>query len=109
MNKALTGVLISFFVLISSCQSNNNKKDGFTVHFETCTEAETNYIEDQHVNPGEHIVEPTVVFISSGNSDTRVGGWYKEKSYNTKWNFDTDIVNSNLTLYAKWADVISIR
>ena len=109
MNKAFLGVLIPFIVLISSCQSSNGKKDSFTVHFETCTEAETNYIEDQHINPGEYATEPTVVFINGGNNDTKVGGWYKEKNYITKWNFDTDPVKSNLTLYAKWAEVISIR
>ncbi|MDR0301605.1 MAG: InlB B-repeat-containing protein, partial [Treponema sp.] len=30
------------------------------------------------------------------------GGWYKEPSFNTLWNFETDIVIGNTTLYAKW-------
>lgn len=28
--------------------------------------------------------------------------WYKEASYITQWNFEKDIVTSNLTLYARW-------
>lgn len=30
------------------------------------------------------------------------GGWYKESAYITPWNFTTDIVTSNITLYVKW-------
>ncbi|MDF2946651.1 MAG: in like serine protease [Bacillales bacterium] len=29
-------------------------------------------------------------------------GWYREPDYINKWNFSTDRVESNLTLYAKW-------
>ncbi len=30
------------------------------------------------------------------------GGWYKEPECKTAWNFDTDIVQSDIVLYAKW-------
>lgn len=30
------------------------------------------------------------------------GGWYKEASCVNAWNFSTDTVNGNITLYAKW-------
>ena len=30
------------------------------------------------------------------------GGWYKEESFTNQWNFDTDTVSGNITLYAKW-------
>lgn len=29
-------------------------------------------------------------------------GWYKEAGCTNKWNFSTDVVNDNITLYAKW-------
>jgi len=29
-------------------------------------------------------------------------GWYKESAFDTKWNFNTDTVAENITLYAKW-------
>lgn len=29
-------------------------------------------------------------------------GWFKEESLTTPWVFNTDIVNANITLYAKW-------
>lgn len=30
-------------------------------------------------------------------------GWYKDIEYKEKWNFDTDIVDENTVLYAKWS------
>ena len=30
------------------------------------------------------------------------GGWYKESACTTAWNFNTDTVTGNITLYAKW-------
>ncbi|MBU1142058.1 MAG: InlB B-repeat-containing protein [Firmicutes bacterium] len=32
------------------------------------------------------------------------GGWYKEAALTNVWNFATDVVNANLTLYAKWVE-----
>jgi uncharacterized repeat protein (TIGR02543 family) len=31
------------------------------------------------------------------------GGWYKESSCTNEWNFTTDVVTTNTTLYAKWS------
>ncbi|MBR6168072.1 MAG: InlB B-repeat-containing protein [Paludibacteraceae bacterium] len=33
------------------------------------------------------------------------GGWYKEGACTNKWNFATDVVDDDITLYAKWVDV----
>ena len=32
-------------------------------------------------------------------------GWYINEEYTTKWNFETDVVTENITLYAKWIEV----
>lgn len=32
-------------------------------------------------------------------------GWFKDKEYTNKWQFDSNKVNSNITLYAKWKSV----
>jgi uncharacterized repeat protein (TIGR02543 family) len=34
------------------------------------------------------------------------GGWYKEPACVNPWNFDTDAVTENTTLYAKWASTV---
>jgi len=36
------------------------------------------------------------------NSDSAFGGWYSEDTFNTQWDFDTNTVTGNITLYAKW-------
>ncbi|MDR1622126.1 MAG: InlB B-repeat-containing protein [Synergistaceae bacterium] len=35
------------------------------------------------------------------------GGWYKEASCQTPWNFTIDTVTKNVTLYAKWTPLAS--
>ena len=32
------------------------------------------------------------------------GGWYKESGCTNAWNFTTDVVNEDITLYAKWTE-----
>lgn len=108
MKSRLAILLLSFFAMLSSCTANSANKDYFLVHFDPCVEKETNYIEDQKVKPGEQIYEPTVVFPFNLDETIKVSGWYLEKSYKTKWNF-ANPVQSNMTLYAKWADVITIN
>ncbi|MBQ9494294.1 MAG: InlB B-repeat-containing protein [Treponema sp.] len=34
--------------------------------------------------------------------DAEIEGWYKEKDFKNKWNFTSDTVENNMTLYAKW-------
>ncbi len=34
------------------------------------------------------------------------GGWYKNEACTTPWNFDTDKVTDNITLYAKWTETV---
>ncbi|MBQ3417831.1 MAG: InlB B-repeat-containing protein [Ruminococcus sp.] len=52
----------------------------------------------QTVVSGGKATEPTAP-TASGYT---FGGWYKESSCTNKWNFTSDTVTSNKTLYAKW-------
>jgi uncharacterized repeat protein (TIGR02543 family) len=36
-------------------------------------------------------------------------GWYKDAVYTVTWNFNTDIVTSDTTLYAKWTPIRTVR
>jgi|GEM_PF-3156747 len=44
-----------------------------------------------------------------GTEPTRIGytfnGWYIDASGNTEWDFATDVVNNNLTLFADWTPI----
>jgi uncharacterized repeat protein (TIGR02543 family) len=50
---------------------------------------------------GAKIASPTTTPTLAGKV---FAGWYKETSCANIWNFDTDTVTANTTLYAKWVD-----
>lgn len=61
------------------------------------------------VNGGTAIPPITAIYnqqISKPAAPTKAGhafvGWYKDAQFTTPWNFNTDVVTANLTLYAKW-------
>lgn len=48
---------------------------------------------------GSYLVDP----IALKNGYT-FEGWYREATFENKWNFETDSINSDITLYAKWVE-----
>ena len=55
----------------------------------------------QTVLNGNKITEPT----APSEDGYTFGGWYKEAECTNKWNFETDVLNDNITLYAKWSEI----
>jgi len=55
-------------------------------------------VSDQEVEKGGKVTQPS----APTKSNSTFGGWYKESTLTTAWNFGTDTVNGNITLYAKW-------
>ena len=51
------------------------------------------------VSPGSTISAPGTTPTLTGYT---FGGWHKEKACTNAWNFTTDVVNADTTLYAKW-------
>lgn len=35
-------------------------------------------------------------------------GWFKDEECTQAWNFETDVLNANTTLYAKWAEAMTV-
>ena len=60
-------------------------------------------VSSQTVNPGTTVTKPTEPTKSGGYA---FDGWYKESTFVNLWNFSTDTVTENTTLYAKWVDAI---
>ena len=50
------------------------------------------------VEQGKKVIKPA----DPKKASFTFGGWYKEKECKTLWNFESDIVTANITLYAKW-------
>jgi uncharacterized repeat protein (TIGR02543 family) len=50
------------------------------------------------VSHGQKITEPAVM----GKAGNVFNGWYKEAAFVNRWNFTSDTVTGNITLYARW-------
>lgn len=64
-------------------------------------------------NGGSSVNSKTAIYlttITAPESPTRLGygfgGWYKDKNCTNKWNFKTDVITAETTLYAKWNPVV---
>lgn len=62
-------------------------------------------VESQTVNAGGKVTAPAEPTKSGYTFD----GWFKEESFTTVWDFDTDTVTADVTLYAKWIAIAHIH
>ena len=50
---------------------------------------------------------------ATSTTSTRKGytfdGWYADETLDTVWDFETDVVEADLTLYAKWIENVGIN
>jgi len=90
---------IIFGTVLTSCNEDYNTPKEFTVTFETGDDGNT--IVRQKVKEGEKITKPEI-------DPTRCGytfaAWYKEVEWTNEWEFDSDKVAADMTLYAKWIE-----
>ncbi|MBR5578215.1 MAG: InlB B-repeat-containing protein, partial [Lachnospiraceae bacterium] len=54
--------------------------------------------ETVEVKKGENVTQPDITTVEG----FEFKGWYKEETFITPWNFESDTVTKDLTLYAKW-------
>ena len=76
--------------------------ENFTVTFETNGENQEPI--QQIIANGHRVLEPPVIT----NDNLYFDGWYKEETFINLWNFDSDVVNKNIILYAKWINAVLI-
>ena len=60
-------------------------------------------VQEQEVAEGSHAVEPS----APGKGGYIFMGWYTDSGLTNAWNFGSDTVNGNMTLYAKWGGTVS--
>lgn len=68
----------------------------FTVSFDV--NGGTPELEPQYIPSGGRAYDPGTV-TNTGNT---FGGWYREPGFVTRWDFATDTVIADITLYAEW-------
>ena len=57
--------------------------------------------EPQQIEKGKKATEPDAL----SETGYTFGGWYKEAGCSNAWDFNTDVVDANTTLFAKWTPV----
>ena len=62
-------------------------------------------VSSQIVSHGGKVTKPT----NPTKTGYTFGGWYKESGCTTPWDFATDTVTANVTLYAKWTPLYALR
>lgn len=74
----------------------------YKVTYSVPTGASFSYTDNTAYESGQTIKTPTSNPTKSGY---QFDGWYKENTYQTKWNFSTDKITADLTLYAKMNEI----
>lgn len=79
-----------------ACRDDYNSSTKYSVSFNSNGGTAVAPIKD--IVKGKKITKP----IDPKKKGYTFSGWYKESSFASKWDFDKDSVEKNITLYAKW-------
>ena len=90
--RNLLFIAVIAIIAITGCKKD---KEEFTVTFDSNGGSA---VAAQIITKGEKAAKPA----DPTKEDNTFVGWYKETALTNEWNFATDVVTSNITLYAKW-------
>ena len=101
--KIFTGIcILASFLLLMGCddlQSILGKQEDTTTSYTVTFESNGgSAVAQASVESGGKVIKPT----DPTKADNTFQGWYKESNFVTAWDFTTDTVSQNITLYAKW-------
>ena len=69
----------------------------------------TNVVKDKTVSIGKR-VPIAKAYVTGDNPDNlQLYGWYTDKECTNEWDFKSDLVEDDMTLYAKWVEQYSIN
>ena len=93
-------LMVSGLSVFLSCKgpSSNSTPAFYTVTFDAQGGSTVASLTVEH---GKTVTQPD----NPTKDDFDFDGWYKEKECTTPWNFATDTVTANITLFAKWTPV----
>lgn len=106
---ASVGAMTSFAACGGNTSSEKSNDNECTVTFNTCTDLKTNKLNPKKVEKGGKLSLPILVVLDDNNpGNSEVVGWYLDPEYTMEWDFATDTVQEDITLYAKWSDSYAI-
>lgn len=83
-----------------------------TVTFDTCKDLyeglKTNQPAPQELEKGSLVEEPVLVTAQNPNN-YEFEAWYTTQEFETKWDFEKDTVQADMTLYARWVEGHEVR
>jgi uncharacterized repeat protein (TIGR02543 family) len=87
-----------FGAILTSCNENDDYPREFIVSFDSNGGSE---VPRQTVREGEKVSKPEKAPTLNGYTFV---AWRKEENLMFEWNFDTDVVTGDITLYAEWIE-----
>jgi uncharacterized repeat protein (TIGR02543 family) len=93
-------LLLIFTILFVSCDLDNETLNYYTVTFNSNSGST---VSSQTVIEGYTVTEPS----DPTRTDYTFNNWYSDSSLTTLWDFDSNTVTSDITLYAGWKKVIN--
>ena len=92
-------LLLSILSLVACQNSQVDSSETYTVTF--ALQGHGNAIDSQLVEKGKYATKPT----DPSATGYEFGGWYKEASCENGFDFLTDAITANTTIYAKWSAI----
>ena len=97
LNKALDGAVVITHPGATKYYDEKNLIKYYTVTFDPVGGSS---VPSQTVSSGGNVMRPPVNPTLAG---FLLDGWYQDADYKAAWDFNTDVVTRDMTLYAKWA------
>ncbi|MGN1098832.1 MAG: InlB B-repeat-containing protein [Christensenellales bacterium] len=101
MLKKLTVIFTALLMIFSFCACEDGSAKTHVVSFETFGGSEYEPLTVAH----DGLIEEPMIPIS-GNKSFK--GWYKDENFSQKWDFATDTVDKDLTLYARFVTTYNV-
>jgi hypothetical protein len=88
-------LLIDALEVRTACTPKN-----YTVTFVTGKESENVRVDSQTITYLHRPVQPLALY----NAGYIIGNWYRDPELQSRWNFETDVVEGDTNLYAEWQE-----
>ena len=111
-NNLKSGIIVCSLLLLNACNTiDTNKTFKVDFNLKTPNGLTTTEHNSQFVKFNELVEKPVVTVIGDNEDNYRIEGWYTTTTYedDSLWDFDIYRVKNDLSLYAKWTKMYSVK